>query len=119
LPAPDDQRGPGRGLGGEHPGMDEGVVVDELVALTRLDPAVEDQDLAVRGGLHDLGELELRLQRGDGPDDGVHVAFDRRRGLEEPLVRLRIDQLTATAALFTMGAVAPRKVPRCISTTEV
>src|SRR6266566_6160111 len=37
-------------------------------------------------GLEDLHELELGLAGGDGAGNGVHVAFDGRRALEEPLV---------------------------------
>ena len=99
--------------------MDQGLVVDELVSLAGLDPAVEDQGLAVGGGLHDLDLLELGLSLHDRPHDGVHVALDRGRRLEEPLVGLWIDQRTATAALLATGALALRNMPRCISTTEV
>src|SRR4029453_18938957 len=98
--------------------MQEGLVVDELHPLARLDAAVEDQHLAVCRGLHDLDVLELRLRLDDGALDGVHVAFDRGRRLEEPLVRLRRDQLTATGLLFTIGVGALRNMPRCNRTTE-
>ena len=93
-------------------------MVDELVMLAGLDTAVQDQALAVRRRLHDLDLLELGLSLDEGPHDGVHVPFDGRRGLEEPLVRLRIDQLTATGALLATGAAAFTNTPRCISTTE-
>ena len=118
LAAADHQPGPRGRLGGQHARVDEGLVIDELIALARLDAAVEDQHLAVRPGLHDLDVLELRLRLDDGALDGVHVAFDRGRRLEEPLVGLRRDQLTATGLLLTIGVVALRNMPRCSSTTE-
>ena len=93
-------------------------MVDEILGLAGLDAPVEHQELAVGRRLHDLGMLELRLQLGDRPLDGVHVALDRSRGLEEPLVGLRADQLTATV-LLTIGTAELRNIPRCTSTTEV
>src|SRR5207249_1467696 len=119
LPAPDHQGALGRPVGGEHPRVDQGLVVDELVSLAGLDPSVEHQELAVRGRLHDLDVLELGLRLHDRPLDGVHVPFDGRRGLEEPLVRLRVGQLTPTVTLLTMGTREFRNIPRCISTIDV
>src|SRR5689334_10626352 len=107
----DDQTGLRRAIAREHARVHERLVVDEVLRLARLDPPVEDQELAVRRRLHDLGVLELGLQLGDGPLDGVHVALDRRRGLEEPFVGLRTDQLTATA-LLTIGTAELRNMPR-------
>src|SRR3989442_1591902 len=117
-PPADDQSGLGRPLGGQHARVDERLVVDEVFRLARLDAAVEHQQLAVGRRLHDLGVLELGLELDDGPLDGVHVALDSRRGLEEPLVGLRADQLTATV-LLTIGTAELRNIPRWTSTTEV
>src|ERR687891_685685 len=98
--------------------MDQCLVIDEILGLAGLDPAVEDQNLAVGRCLHDLDVLELGLGLGDGPPDGVHVALDGRGRLEEPLIGLRRDQLTGTGVLLTTGTVALMNIPRCISTTE-
>src|SRR5436309_1979671 len=105
-------------LGGQHAGVDQRLVIDEVFRLARLDAAVEDQHLAVGRRLDDLHVLELRLRLDDGPLDGVHVALDVRRGLEEPLVGLGGDQLTATEALLTIGTPGLRNIPRWSSTTE-
>ena len=116
--------------------LDQESVVDELVVLARLDAAVENQNLAVGVGLEDLHELELGPAGGDGAGDGVHVAFDRRGALEEPLVlRGTADPPTGTLAtgilatgILATGILAPaglwgmgaawRKMPRWSSTTE-
>src|SRR5687767_8710979 len=123
LATTDDEPGLRLGLARQHPRMDERLVVDELVSLAGLNAPVEHEGLAVGGGLHDLDVLELRLRLHDGPHDGMHMPLDGRRGLEEPLVRLRIDQLTGTVtaagALLTMGTEGLRNIPRCTSTTEV
>ena len=117
LPAADDHGAAGVGMGQE-PGLDQDLVVDELVGLARLDPPVQDQDLPVGMRLHDLHELELGLAGGDGAGDGVHVAFDGRGGLEEPLVLQGPGhQLTATG-LCGIGALACRKIPLWTSTTD-
>src|SRR6185295_12088597 len=118
LAAADDQPGLRRPLGGEHARVDEGLVIDEVLGLAGLDAAVEDQHLAVGRRLHDLHVLELGLRLDDGALDGVHMALDVRRGLEEPLVGLGSDQLSATEALFTIGTPGLRNIPRWSSTTE-
>jgi hypothetical protein len=119
LTASDHEPGLRPVLRGQQTGVHETFVVDEVLRLRRLDAAVEHQELAVGMGLHDLGVLELRPRLDDGPADGVHVALDGRGRLEEPLVLLRIDQLTATEALLTIGTAALRNMPRWTSTTEV
>jgi hypothetical protein len=117
--APDHQPRFGPILRGEEARVDEALVVDEVLRLGRLDPAVEDQELAVGESVHDLGMLVLGLRLHDGPADGMRVAFDARGRLEEPLVVLLVDQLTATEALLTIGTDALRNMPRWTSTTEV
>src|SRR5438093_13388199 len=99
--------------------MDQGLVVDELVALAGLDPPVEHQRLAVGSRLQYFDVLEFGPGLHDRRGDGVHMPFEGRRGLEEPLIGLRIDQLTATGCLLTIGTAELRNIPRCISTIEV
>src|SRR5439155_1266728 len=118
LAAADDQARLGRVIAGQHARVNQRLVVDEVFRLAGLDPAVEHQQLAVGGGFHDLRVLELGLQLDNGPLDGVHMALDRGRGLEEPLVGLGADQLTATG-LLTIGTAEFRNIPRWTSTTEV
>ena len=118
LTAADDQAGLRAALGGQHAGVDERLVVDEVFRLARLDAAVQDQHLAVGRRLHDLHVLELRLGFDDGAADGVHVAFDGRGRLEEPLVGLRRDQLIATGLLLTIGTAELMNMPRWSSTTD-
>src|SRR5437667_40286 len=103
----------------QHPRVNQGLVVDELVTLAGLDPTVEHQRLAVGSRLEDLDVLELGLGLHDGPGDSVHMPFERGRGLEEPLIGLRIDQLTETGFLLLIGTAELRNMPRCISTIEV
>src|SRR5438105_13864815 len=74
----------GRIGGREHPGMDEGVVIDELVALARLHAAVEDEELAEADRLEDVGLLERGPGGGDGADHRMEVPVTRCRGLDEP-----------------------------------
>jgi hypothetical protein len=83
---PADDHGLLRPRMGQEPRVHQGLVVDELVGLARLDPPVQHETLAVRVGVHDLHQLELGLAGDDGPGDGMHVPLDRSRGLEEPLV---------------------------------
>jgi len=109
----------GRRFGRQEARVDQSLVVDELVTLAGLDAPVEHQGLAVGGRLEDFDVLELGLGLDQRPGDGVHMPFERRRGLEEPLVRLRVDQLTGTGALLLIGTAELRNIPRCISTIEV
>src|SRR5207247_1608469 len=127
LAAPDDH-GPARRRVDEEPGLHEGLVIDELVGLARLDAAVQDEALAVRESLQDLHELELGLPVRDGAGDGVGMPLDGGRGLEEPLVVGRTAHpLTAIGGmpsclsargLCRSGAPPWRKMPRWTSTTD-
>src|SRR5581483_6011764 len=119
LSPTDDQAGLRAILGGEQARMDEPLVIEEVLGLGGLDAAVEHQQLAVGVGIHDLGVLVLGARLHDGAPDRVHVAFDARGWLEEPLVVLLVDQLTATDALLTIGTAELRNIPRWTSTTEV
>ena len=83
------------------------------------DAPVEDEDFAIGGGLENLDVLEFGLGLDDRPGDGMHVPLERRRGFDEPLRGLRMDQLTLTALLLTIGTAELRNIPRCISTIEV
>src|SRR5204863_353714 len=87
LTPADDETGFGGTVAREHAGVDEGLVVDEILGLTGLDAPVEHQELAVGQRLHDLGMLELRLQLGDRPLDGVRVAIEQ---LEQQVTSQRV-----------------------------
>jgi len=117
--APDHQGATGRRLGGQQARVDQRLVIDELIALAGLDAAVEHQGLPVGRRLEDLDVLKLRLSFHDRLRDGMHMPLEGGRGLDEPLVGLRVDQLTGTGALLTTGTAELRNIPRCISTIEV
>jgi len=74
--------------------VDQGLVVDELITLARLDAPVEHQGLAIRGRLQYFDVLKLGLGLHDRLGDGMHMPFEGGRGLDEPLMGLRADQLT-------------------------
>ena len=117
LAAPDDHGALGTRMG-EQARLDEQLMVDELVRLTRLDAAVEHQAFAVGERLHDLHELELGLPGRDRPGDGVHVPLDRRRGLEEPLVVRGCGHPSTATGLCRRESDAWSRTPRWSSTTE-
>src|SRR5439155_26187677 len=118
--APADHQGAlGSSLGGQKAWVHQCLVVDEFVTLARLDAAVEDKDLGIGDRLQYFDVLELGLGLHDSLGDGMHMPFERGRGLEEPLIGLRIDQLTGTGLLLTIGTAELRNMPRCISTIEV
>jgi hypothetical protein len=118
--APADHQGTlGCRVGGEQARVDQGLVVNELIALAGLDPPVEHQGLAVGRRLQDLDVLELGLRLHDRLRDGMHMPLEGGRGLDEPLAGLRADQLTGTALLLTTGTAELRNIPRCISTIDV
>src|SRR5262249_30689843 len=99
--------------------LDQQLVVDELVSLTRLDAPVQDETLPVREGLHDLHELVLRLPRDDSAADGVHMAFDGSGRFEEPLVVLLSGHPRTGTGFWKVGFGVWRNTPRWSSTTEV
>src|SRR5262245_9299784 len=117
--AADHQGALGSRLRGQEAGMDQCLVIDELVALARLNASIENQDFTVAGSLKYLDVLKLGLGLHDRLGDGMHMAFERGRSLEKPLIGLRIDQLTWTGALLTIGTEEFMNMPRCISTLEV